>query len=63
MEVGERIPEFTLTDQNGDNFNVRDYLGRKLVIYFYPKDESGVCTKEACAFRDSYTPLRQKAPR
>jgi len=55
MEVGERIPEFTLTDQNGNNFNVRNYLGRKLVIYFYPKDESGVCTKEACAFRDSYT--------
>lgn len=60
MEVGERIPEFTLTDQNGDNFNVRDYLGRKLVIYFYPKDESGVCTKEACAFRDSYTAFEAK---
>ena len=60
MELGERIPEFTLTDQNGNNFNVRDYLGRKLVIYFYPKDESGVCTKEACAFRDSYRVFEAK---
>ncbi len=53
--VGDNVPSFTLTDQDGKTFNVRDYIGKKvLVIYFYPKDESMVCTKEACAFRDSF---------
>lgn len=47
---------FSLKNQNDSLFNVADYIGRKkLVIYFYPKDESPVCTKEACSFRDSYT--------
>ncbi len=55
VNVGDAVPLFTLMDQNGKNFNISDYVGKKiLVIYFYPKDESGVCTKEACAFRDSY---------
>jgi peroxiredoxin Q/BCP len=55
LAVGDIIPAFSLTDQNGKTFNPADYFGKKmLVIYFYPKDESAVCTKEACAFRDSY---------
>ncbi|MFZ0597913.1 MAG: redoxin domain-containing protein, partial [Flavobacterium sp.] len=55
LKVGDKIPHFTLQDQNGNNFNsATDALGITTVIYFYPKDESGVCTKEACAFRDSY---------
>ncbi|MBS7232149.1 peroxiredoxin [Flavobacterium psychroterrae] len=55
LKVGDKIPHFTLQDQNGNNFNsATDTLGITTVIYFYPKDESGVCTKEACAFRDSY---------
>ena len=50
-----QVPFFKLKDQNGKDFDIQDYLGKKkLVIYFYPKDESGICTKEACAFRDSY---------
>jgi len=54
-QTGSPVPAFTLKDHNGNDFNVRDYVGKqKLVIYFYPKDESAVCTKEACAFRDSY---------
>lgn len=53
IEEGDIIPAFTLKGQSGKNFNTQDYRGKKLIIYFYPKDESGVCTKEAYAFRDS----------
>lgn len=53
--VGDAMPAFSLTDQNGKAFNSADYVGKNfLVIYFYPKDESMVCTKEACQFRDSF---------
>lgn len=56
LAVGDPVPEFSLKDQQGNQFDSRDYVGKKiLVIYFYPKDETSVCTKEACAFRDSYT--------
>lgn len=55
LEVGSKIPDFTLKDDRGKDFKVSNCIGKKkLVIYFYPKDESSVCTKEACAFRDSY---------
>ena len=60
VEVGSIIPSFILKDQFGKDFNVLDYRGKKLIIYFYPKDESGVCTKEACAFRDSYKYFEDK---
>lgn len=52
--VGDRMPAFTLADQDGKTFSSKEYTGKILVIYFYPKDESMVCTKEACAFRDSF---------
>jgi len=55
IEVGSKIPDFMLKDDAGKDFKISNYIGKKkLVIYFYPKDESSVCTKEACAFRDSY---------
>jgi thioredoxin-dependent peroxiredoxin len=55
LQPGDKVPSFTLQDQNGNAFNINDYIGKKkMVIYFYPKDESLVCTKEACSFRDSY---------
>jgi peroxiredoxin Q/BCP len=55
LSVGDTIPAFRLTDQDGKLFDSRNYIGKKiLVIFFYPKDESSVCTKEACTFRDSY---------
>jgi peroxiredoxin Q/BCP len=55
LQTGDKVPSFILKDQNGNDFNINDYIGKKkLVIYFYPKDESGVCTKEACSFRDSF---------
>src|SRR5450755_599063 len=55
LVVGDTMPAFSLTDQDGKVFNSADYKGKNiLVIYFYPKDESMVCTKEACSFRDSF---------
>jgi peroxiredoxin Q/BCP len=53
--AGDPVPRFSLLDQDGRIFNVSDYIGKKVIVfYFYPKDESMVCTKEACAFRDSF---------
>lgn len=55
LAVGDAAPTFSLTDQDGKTFNMADHIGKDiLVIYFYPKDESMVCTKEACGFRDSF---------
>jgi peroxiredoxin Q/BCP len=55
VSVGSVIPEFTLNDQFGNNFDIKSVLGKKnLVIYFYPKDDSPGCTKEACSFRDQF---------
>ena len=54
-EVGSVVPQFTLPDQNGNLFSINSVVGKKnLVIYFYPKDDSPGCTKEACSFRDSF---------
>jgi thioredoxin-dependent peroxiredoxin len=55
LVVGDNVPQFSLYDQDGKLFNINNEIGKHvLVIYFYPKDESMVCTKEACAFRDSF---------
>ena len=55
IEIGSKIPEFALPDQNGKEFKIMDFIGKKnLVIYFYPKDDTPGCTKEACYFRDQY---------
>ena len=55
LKVGDPVPVFSLRDQNDSLFNSTDFVGKNiLVIYFYPKDESSVCTKEACSFRDNY---------
>jgi peroxiredoxin Q/BCP len=55
LVVGDYMPAFSLTDKDGKTFKSTDYVGKSfLVIYFYPKDESMVCTKEACSFRDSF---------
>lgn len=56
LKVGDSVPVFSLRDQNDCLFNSSDYSGKKiLVIFFYPKDESSVCTKEACSFRDNFS--------
>lgn len=55
LEVGDTIPAFTLKNQEGNNFNIDTYRGKKkMVIYFYPKDDTPGCTKEACKFRDEF---------
>jgi len=54
LTAGDTVPDFNLLDQDGNPFNLRKQIGQKMVIYFYPKDDSGVCTKEACAFRDAF---------
>lgn len=52
LEAGDRAPAFTLTDQDGEKHRLRDYRGRTVVLYFYPRDETPGCTKQACSFRD-----------
>jgi peroxiredoxin Q/BCP len=54
LSAGDSVPIFSLKNQDDSTFHIKDYIGKKiLVIYFYPADETSVCTKEACAFRDS----------
>jgi len=54
LRVGDKIPLFTATDSNGNLFDIKDYIGQPLVIYFYPKDDTPGCTIQACTFRDKY---------
>jgi peroxiredoxin Q/BCP len=53
IEPGQKAPAFTLKDQHGKPHRLADYEGRPLVLYFYPKDDTPGCTKEACAFQDA----------
>lgn len=60
IKIGSSIPAFTLPDQNGNIFDINTVLGKKnLVIYFYPKDDSPGCTKEACSFRDQFEVFKE----
>jgi len=60
LEVGDKAPAFKTTDQDGDEVALRDFKGKKVVLYFYPKDDTPGCTKEACSFRDGWTKFRRK---
>ena len=60
LEVGSKAPDFTLPDQNGDMRSLSDYLGRKVVLYFYPKDMTAGCSKQACAFGELYPHFIEK---
>ncbi|HHE32911.1 MAG TPA: thioredoxin-dependent thiol peroxidase [Chlorobaculum parvum] len=53
LKTGQRAPEFTTIDQDGNPVSLKDFRGRKVILYFYPKDNTPGCTKEACAFRDN----------
>lgn len=57
--LGKKAPSFTLPDQNGDEHALTDYAGKWVVLYFYPKDDTPGCTKEACSFRDSYASFKK----
>ena len=52
LKVGQKAPAFSLPNQDGKIVNLSDYKGKKIVLYFYPKDDTPGCTKESCAFRD-----------
>jgi peroxiredoxin Q/BCP len=56
---GAKAPDFTLEDATGKRVSLADYRGRDVVVYFYPKDDTPGCTKEACGFRDAWTALQK----
>ena len=60
LETGTKAPAFTLPDQNGQMRSLEEYRGRKVVLYFYPKDMTSGCTKQACAFGELYPQFREK---
>lgn len=53
-EEGKKAPVFTLKNQDGKSVSLKDFNGKKVVLYFYPKDDTSGCTKEACSFRDGF---------
>ena len=60
LEVGTKAPEFTLPDQNGEMHSLAEYRGQKVVLYFYPKDSTPGCTKQACNFGELLPQFREK---
>jgi peroxiredoxin Q/BCP len=59
LALGTQAPEFTTTDQTGQKRSLSDFKGKKIILYFYPKDNTSGCTKEACAFRDRFDEFRR----
>jgi thioredoxin-dependent peroxiredoxin len=57
---GKKAPAFKLKDQDGKSYSLKDFSGKKIVLYFYPKDNTSGCTKEACSFRDSYSEIKKQ---
>ena len=60
LEIGTKAPAFTLPDQNGSPVSLSDFAGQKVILYFYPKDMTAGCTKQACAFGALYPQFREK---
>lgn len=60
LQEGTDAPNFSLRCTNGNFHNLSEFLGKKIVLYFYPKDETSNCTTEACGFRDDYADIRNK---
>ena len=60
LEVGMKAPEFTLSDKDGNAVSLSDFLGKKVVLYFYPKDNTPGCTRQACAFAQNYDGFRSQ---
>lgn len=60
LEIGTKAPEFKLLDQNGEEHTLEDYKGKKVILYFYPKDNTPGCTKQACGFTLLYPQFTEK---
>ena len=60
LEKGMKAPDFTLPDQNGSSVSLSDFLGKKVVLYFYPKDNTPGCTRQACAFGENFASFQTK---
>ena len=60
LEIGTVAPDFTLPDQNGTTHSLSDYRGKKVILYFYPKDNTAGCTKQACNFKELMPQFREK---
>ncbi len=60
LKTGSKAPDFTLPDQNGMIHRLSDYTGQKVILYFYPKDMTAGCTKQACGFAERYPQFREK---
>ena len=60
LEIGMKAPEFTLSDKDGNTVSLSDFVGKKVVLYFYPKDNTPGCTRQACAFAAAYEGFKAK---
>lgn len=60
LEIGTKAPDFTLPDQNGTMHSLSEFKGKKVILYFYPKDNTSGCTKQACAFGELYPQFTEK---
>ena len=60
LEIGKKAPDFKLLDQNGEKRSLKDYRGKKVVLYFYSKDMTSGCTKQACSFSELYPQFKEK---
>ena len=60
LNLGEMAPDFELPDQNGELHRLSDYRGQKVILYFYPRDNTAGCTKQACGFAERYPQFREK---
>ena len=60
LNIGDMAPDFELPDQNGEMHRLSDYRGQRVILYFYPKDNTSGCTKQACGFGELYPQFREK---
>ena len=60
LNIGDRAPGFTLKDKNGNDVRLSDFIGKRIVLYFYPKDNTPGCTRQACAFAGAYAEFQKR---
>jgi len=60
LEIGQKAPDFSAKNQHGETVHLSDFKGKKVILYFYPKDNTPGCTTEACNFRDNYQSLKKE---